>query len=379
MNFALATIWYERQRYIPAICAVAFSAVLIVVQTGLMLGLAQMMSLPVDQARADLWVGYPGVRSVDLGRSIPESSLNLVAAHPDVERVEPCVLGFSIWTRLGSLNERPPNPEVITVVGTRLDHDSLGTVDYLREHPELLAQLNEPGTVVVDAGELDRLGISGIGDQAEVFGHRVRVVGIVHGYQAIGGPYVFCSVETASQILRAPTGTIVYVLAKLRKPEHATEVGQRLSEHRYISAYPASDFSFRTRQYWLTRTKAGVAVGFTALLSLLVGGVVTSQTLYSATAASHREFATLRAMGIPSWRLKFTVLEQAFWVGLAGIIISMPFTVLLAHVAGRIGTAVVLHPLAIVAGMFVTMSMALGAGLAALRSFQGVDPAMNIR
>lgn len=29
MNFALATLWHERQRYLPGILAVAFSAVLI--------------------------------------------------------------------------------------------------------------------------------------------------------------------------------------------------------------------------------------------------------------------------------------------------------------------------------------------------------------
>ena len=70
--------------------------------------------------------------------------------------------------------------------------------------------------------------------------------------------------------------------------------------------------------HWLITTKAGIAVGFTALLGLLVGAVVTSQTLYAATAASQREFATLRAMGIPKWRLKLNVLVQSFWVGLFG-------------------------------------------------------------
>jgi putative ABC transport system permease protein len=110
-----------------------------------------------------------------------------------------------------------------------------------------------------------------------------------------------------------------------------------------------------------------------------VGGVVTSQTLYAATAASQREFATMRAMGIPTWRLQLTVVEQAFWVGLCGIIIAAPVTLLLAEAANYLGTMVVMHPMAIAAAAGITMLMALGSGLAALRSFQGVDPAHNIR
>ncbi len=51
----------------------------------------------------------------------------------------------------------------------------------------------------------------------------------------------------------------------------------------------------RTRMYWLTQTNAGIGMGFTAALALLVGLVVTSQTLYAATAASLREYAVLRA------------------------------------------------------------------------------------
>ena len=71
MSYSLTTIWHERQRFLPAIFAVAFSAVLVSVQTGLVLGLLSMMSIPVDKATADVWVSYPGIRSVDLGRPIP--------------------------------------------------------------------------------------------------------------------------------------------------------------------------------------------------------------------------------------------------------------------------------------------------------------------
>ena len=378
MTYALSTIWFERQRFLPAVLAVAFSAVLIAVQAGLMLGLFSMISMPVDQSLADVWVGYPGVRSVDLGRPIPERWTARVAAQPEVERVETATIGFSLWVRSAN-RERPAPPEVITVVGTRLTPDSLGAVQKLREQPELMSKLVEPFTVAVDAGELGRLGVTRVGESAEVYGHRVRIVGLVSGYQSVGGPYVFCSTETARNLIRDPAGTTTYILAKTKRPEDARATADRLSGYRQMGAYTADDLSRRSRLYWLFVTKAGIAVGFTALLGLLVGAVVTSQTLYAATAASQREFATLRAMGIPTWRLQWVVIEQSFWVGLFGVVVAAPVTYFLANVAGRLGTHARLHPIVLTVAVAVTLVMALGAGLAALRSFRNVDPAHNIR
>ncbi len=378
MGYALSTIWFERQRFLPAIMAVAFSAVLIAVQGGLVIGLLSMMSRPVDMASADLWIGYPGVQSVDLGRAIPERWNSRVAAEPGVERVESAILGFSLWTR--NTVGAPATPEVITVVGCRVHPNSLGAVEYLRERPELLEQLAEPFTVIVDEGEVGRLGVKAIGEHFEVIGRRVRVVGFTKGYRSLGGPYVFCSVETARALLKHQRGDTTYVLARCESPEAAKAAVESLgARYQQMSAFTNEDFSRRSRIHWLTTTKAGVAVGFTALLGLFVGAVVTSQTLYAAVAASQREFATLRAMGIPSWRLRLTVVAQSLWVGFFGLIVAAPVTYLTAESANLIGTQVNLHPLVLLVAAVMTLGMALVSGLAALRSFKNVDPAHNIR
>jgi putative ABC transport system permease protein len=378
VSYSLTTIWHERQRFLPAVLAVAFSAVLATVQAGLVLGLLSMMSIPVDKATADVWVGYPGIRSVDLGRPIPERWLVRLAAHPEVERVEAAILAFSLWTRPGQ-TPATSKSEVCTIVGTRIDTQSLAASEAIRSNKETLTQLSEFGAVAVDDSELGRLGIHGIGDIAEVYGVRVRVVGLVQGYKSLGGPYVFCSLETARALLHYQSDEVTYLVAKTRNPEDAVKVAARMAAYPRLAAFTADEFSTQSRIHWLITTKAGLTVAFTALLGLLVGAVVTSQTLYAATAASQREFATLRAMGIPRWRLKISVLVQSFWVGLFGIIIAAPISILLAEVANLMGTAVRLHPIIVAVSAAVTMSMAIGSGLAALRSFQNVDPAHNIR
>jgi putative ABC transport system permease protein len=378
VSYALSTIWYERQRFLPAILAVAFSAVLVSVQAGLGLGLVSMMSLPVDDASADVWVGYPGVRSVDLGRPIPERWVARLVANPEVERAEPAVVGFAIWTRPGRSSAETLS-EVCTVVGSRLDPHSLAAVEAVRTNPELLARLSQPLAVAVDESELRRLGIRGEGERAEVFGRTVQVVGLVKGYRSLGGPYLFCSLDTARLLLGYRHDEVTYLLAKTRDAAGAEAVARRLNAYPRMTALTADEFSSRSRLHWLLTTKAGITVGFTALLGLLVGAVVTSQTLYAATTASHREFATLRAMGIPRWRLQLSVLAQSFWVGLFGILLAVPVVLLLAEGAGSLGTAVRLHPLVLLSAVCITLAMAVSSGLAALRSFQSIDPAHNIR
>jgi putative ABC transport system permease protein len=378
VSYSLTTIWHERQRFVPAVLAVAFSALLVVVQSGLMLGLLSMMSLPVDKSTGDVWVGYPGTRSVDLGRPIPERWLVRLSANPEILQAEPVVIGFSLWT-LYTHGSSETKSEVVTIVGTRMHTDSVGAVEALRTNPELLSRLSEPQTVAVDETEVGRLGIRGADEYAEILGIRVRVVGLVKGYKSLGGPYVFCGVDTAKLLLKYQPDEVTYLVGKCPTASAAEAVAKRMGGYPQLSAFTAADLSAKSRLHWLITTKAGIAIGFTALLGLLVGGVVTSQTLYSATAASQREFATLRAMGIPRWRLQLSVISQSFWVGLFGILVALPFTLILSETATRLGTNVRLHPIIVVTAIVVVMTMAVGSGLAALRSFQNVDPAHNIR
>src|SRR5712691_10573546 len=88
MSYSLATLWHERQRFLPGVLAVAFSALLIALQCGLLLGLFSITSIPIDHTQADIWVGHPKVPSVDLGRPIPEAWMSYLAM-PEVERFEP--------------------------------------------------------------------------------------------------------------------------------------------------------------------------------------------------------------------------------------------------------------------------------------------------
>jgi putative ABC transport system permease protein len=371
MSYSLTTLWHDRQRYLPGVLAVGFSALLIALQCGLLLGLFSITSIPVDHTQADIWVGAPEVLSVDLGQRIPESYLLRVANQPEVEWAEIFVQGFAYWSKPTG------GTELCMVTGSRLESDSLGAVKELT--PELRLRLTEPGAIVVDESDLGRLGIRGIGDVAEITGRRVRVVGLVKGVRSLAGPYIFCSTDTARPLLRLLPEQITYVLARCASPAAAPAVVERLRGYGNMSAFTKDEFSLRTRMHWLTKTKAGIALGLAAALGLLVGALVTSQTLYAATAASLREYAVLQALGIPRWRMAASVLAQSFWVGTLGIAVAVPVVMALVRGADLVAAPLQLPFWLLASAVAVTMTMALASGLAALRSLRLVEPAMLLR
>jgi putative ABC transport system permease protein len=371
MSYSLATLWHERQRFLSGILAVAFSALLIVLQCGLLLGLFAITSIPIDHSGADLWVGSPAVLSVDLGRPVPESYLLRLASQPEVERAEIFLQGFMHWTKPKG------GSELCIIIGSRLENDSLGALRELT--PELRSRLTEPGAVVVDESELERLGIHGIGDTAEITSQRVRVVGLVRGLRSLSGPYVFCSLTTARALLRFSSDQATYVLARCHHPAEAPAVVERLRSYPTMTAFTSAEFSRRSQLHWLTKTKAGLALGCAAALGLLVGAAVTSQTLYAATVASLREYGVLRALGIPRWRIAATVLAQSFWVGALGVSLGLPTVFAVARGVGALGVPVLTPSWLIGSATAVTLLMALVSGLWALRSLRLIEPALLLR
>jgi putative ABC transport system permease protein len=371
VSYSLATLWYERQRYFPAMLGIAFSGLLVALLFGLVIGALSAVSMPIDHTTADLWLGSPKVESVDVGNPIPTSWGARLNA-PEIERWEVFLQSFTQW-------HKPSGGfDLCVILGSRLQGNALGAVRELTA--SLRSKLTEPGSVVVDEADLHRLGLTtGVGEFAEINGKRVRVVGLVKGLKSLGGAYVFCSLDTARQLTRLPQDQAIYLLARCRQPADAPAVAQRLRSYGDMAAFTSAEFSLSTRHHWVFRTGAGTMLGLAAALGLLVGAVITSQTLYAATAASVREFAVLRALGIPRRRMVRMVLAQSFWIGIIGILLGLPAVFGLAWVAEMLGTKVILPETLLVATGAGTLAMAVLSGLGALRSLRLVEPAALLR
>ena len=107
--------------------------------------------------------------------------------------------------------------------------------------------------------------------------------------------------------------------------------------------------------------------------------MVTAQSLYAATMASAREYATLFALGIPRYRVYGSVLLQAFWVGIIGVALAYPAVKGLAYLAELAGAKVLLRWEVLAGAAVITLGTALFAGLVALRSVRTIEPLSLLR
>lgn len=349
----------------------AFCGLLVLLQAAVILGIFSLSSLYVTRSAGDVWVGFPGVQSIDLGRPIDGDAELFLWMNPHVRRVEPFLWGSGEW--------RTPSKGMVNVyiVGVDLARDALALSDVL--DPELRARLVEPDAVLVDGGDLGKLDVKA-GDSAEINGHRVRIVGTTRGLRGLGGVNVIASPSTTRELdpTAGPSGQVAYFVAKLDDPASAAGVARSLNaigRKRGFEALTANDFARRTTVYWLAESGAGVAFVFGSLVAMLVAVVITSQTLTAAVAGSIKEYAALRALGFSMNTLRGVVLAQSAWVGFAGLAAAGLLTVALALAAQAWNVPIVLS-VGMMAGMGVLVILvALGSGVFALRRVGQADPA----
>jgi putative ABC transport system permease protein len=376
ISLARLTLSREWRRFLPAVLTVGFAGLLVLMQLILLLGIFRTISVSIDQSAADLWVGYPGTKSVDLARNLSARNEVFLRSHQDVMAVEPY-----LWSN-GDLRRSDGSAALATVIGIDPQRGALALAHALT-HADRCA-LDEPDTVLVDVSSLDNLRTR-VGDRLELNGRRVKVVGLTHGLNSIGGANIVTSLATARAVTPGNPGdpdTVSYFLVKLRDPVAAARIRCELAPPGTTPPYSlwtAAEFSKVSQLYWMLESGLGIGFVFSGVIGLLIGIVITSQTLKAAVQNSIREYATLRALGVSVRSLRLVVLEQSAWVGIAGTAI----TSLIAAAAVHLATAndvLVAAPWWAFAGTSVFMFLiAVTSGALALRVLSQSEPATLLR
>lgn len=377
ISLARQSLIHEWRKFFPAVMAVGFSGLLLMVQAALVLGIFGSSAVYVTASSADVWVGYPGTQSVNFGRTIGADVPMRLYMDPDIATVEPYVWVEGDWR--GQDNQQGAVSVFVSGVET-----AAGSMMFSRVLPDDLRQrLREPGAVIVDRADLEQLNVE-IGGMAWINGRPVHVVGAVTGLRGLGGVNVLTSLDSA-RVLDASAsgpGSATYFVAKLRKPEQVDAVQARIqSEPAFgpFEVWSADEFASRSQRYWLFDTGAGVAVLFMAGIVCLVGAVITSQSLLALVVASSREYATLNALGVSFSSLARVLVEQSLWVGAIGLSISAVLGTALLLLARQQGVPADMSLPVAIACVLLVMGLAFVSGLVATRGLLRADPSMLLR
>ena len=323
--------------------------------------------------KADLWISTVDLKTFDFGVPFDQRKMSRIKAVPGVERVEEYNVVYSTWTLPGGGNVN------VQIVASEENSEMCAPLNLTEGS---LEALHNQDTVIVDEGERVKLGNPKIGDTFEILGHRAKVVGFTRDMRSFTTtPYVFTSLRRCDRYGFLTTGgKSVYLMVMVKEGFDCREVRDAITAAvPDIEAHMKSDFSWRTRKYWLVETGMGLGFLAAALLGLMVGGVIVSQTLYAMTMEKLPEFGVLKALGATMGEISRVVLEQSLICGAVGLFVGLLFSYGVGAAASAAGTTVEIPVVLVGVVIILTAGLCSGAALMSILRLRRLEPGMVFR
>ncbi len=167
------------------------------------------------------------------------------------------------------------------------------------------------------------------GDRVEIAGRRLRVLAVFRNFSSERG-FVFLDLGLFTEIFgrMPPEGAGVYlkvgaegerVLLGLRE-----QAGQAAVEFAFNREIRAAALKVFDRTFRLT--------GFLQIISFLIAVLAVMMTLISMVLERRREMATLVALGARTGRLYLSLVQEAFLLALAAVVLAVPGSFMFAQI-----------------------------------------------
>jgi len=370
-TLARKLLLHDRLRFAVAITGVSVSVMLVLVQVGLYYGFMDTAASLIDASHADLWVGKKGNDSFEFASPFDERAYYKVASVAGVARAERLLVNFAQFKLPdgGDLGV-----QMIGVETTRGRRALLEPWNVVAGDPHRLA---EPGAVVLDRTEYDKLKIDRIGHATEITGVRAELVALTDGIRSFTtSPIVFADLRSARSYLpQLGPDAVTFVLVEVQPGLDPAVVQARINALPHLAAYTRREMSLRTRAYWSDRTGVGAGFFTTAVLGVIVGFVVVGQILYSGTLQYIREYGTLKAMGARNRAVISVILSQAMISAVLGFAVGAPLAIAMRAAMRAANLNVALFPALYLATAAITAIMCMFAALLSIIKVLRLDPA----
>lgn len=356
-SLARSNVGFHWRLFLSAVSVLALSGCLIYVAVGISAANIRSFSAYQRSVDVDLYI-----RSSGRSEGALEKLFNEIDLYDDIERAEP-YMGRSRAHAVkldGKTNQ-------LTIASVELDADTMLIPKFMSSDAK--QALSVPGAIVVSSTLIDKHGFK-IGDilwnSTDSFG--LEIVGffdsaINRGFMGARTGYGFVSPETG-RLFSPSSGSVsvqfggqsisvgrrmAMVAVGVRPGVSPTAAKQRLNEQfkgAGMEAITPQDFGRRLSLDAILESKQLQGFLVVGVFAVLIPLFIIVQTLRSAILTQSYQFATMRALGIPSRHLISTAMEQAFWVGILGIGVS--YCVMLGVKAGLLNRSI---------DMYVTQTM----------------------
>lgn len=372
-RIAIQSLLFDRGKLVASLLGVALATTLAFVQIGLYRGFEISASTVIQHVGGDLWVVPSGIDVLDNAQAMSPGPRQLLLSHPCVADARAVVYGFVVIQKPSGTR----STALIVAVEPRPG----------REVPWALAQgsiaaLDEPLRVSVDRTDLKKLELpaAALDAKFEISGREVVVAAITDGIRSFTlNPYLFTSLTNARRLVNLSENQAMYYAVDLAAPGCAADLLQWMKGQPDVRLLETALWIRKTEAYWVGGSGAGTVLAFTAILGLIVGGVIVGQTLYSMTKEHLAELATLKALGARPLELAGFVLWQVSVLGTLGGAAGFAIALALKRLLVEAGLTVVLSPHTVGLGIAATVAMCLVASVTSLRTVFKVETAQVLR
>jgi putative ABC transport system permease protein len=366
---AFRNLFHDRIRLAVTLIGILFSIVLVAVQLGLYLGARNLIISMIERSDGDLWIMAYGTKNFEEAQPISLREKFAALSTPGVAKAVPLISSFTEW-------RKPTGGSTIVVlIGADREDGSLTPWNIVEGD---VSGLGARDAVIIEKTYLTDLGVTGVGDTAQVGASRVRITGLTEGIRSFTvTPYIFTTLNRARTLLDMPADKITYVLVKLEPGADAAAVRDEIRKSVPDSeVLTKAEFRTRSLNHWLFATGAGVALIGGAILGLIVGTVIVAQTLYSSTKDHLNEFATLRALGSSSGYIHRVILAQAALSAVLGYVLGMAISMTIVHLSESTALPIVMTPALAALLLGLTIAMCAISAISAIGKVMRIDPAM---
>lgn len=306
VSLARKNLFQDRRRASLAISGVAASLVLVLVLDGVFAGAMGRVTAYMRGSPADVFVSQQDVRTMHMSASaIPADTVEAVRAVDGVAWAEALRYTTSIVDAGGS---------------SRLTYVLGYDVASGRAGPRRLAAGRPPGTgeILVDDVVADELGID-VGDVVNVLGDSFRVSGLATDGTNLVNTTVYI---TAEDFARLRGDSIAYVLAGADEGTDPSQLADRLgNELAGVTVQTRAEFV--SQEGRIVRDMATDVMQIMTIVGFLIALAVIGLTLFTATMGKLHEYGVVKALGAGSSRLAATVLAQAAWSVVIGLVVAV--------------------------------------------------------
>ncbi len=297
ISIAREILLHDKVRFAITVASLGFAMVMIVYDLGMFFGVTGESVNLIDQAGADLWLLETGYDDLLSPSRLPETTLSQARGTAGVEHA--CALS----TLMGNLDIGETHP--VQIVAIDPNCPLIQPWDVVEGQ---VAALQDPDTVILD-GLVLRNDAARVGDRVEINDRELRLVAVTRHNKGFTTPYAYVNLETFAA-LGGPADQYGFVALRLA-PDARPQVVSRQLNAALPGAHAVETQPVRAASIGAMVTQ-GVGMIFAVVsIGVLVGMMIITTTIYTATVEHLRDFAILKALGATRWQIWRVVLEQA--------------------------------------------------------------------